>query len=240
MPTRADPEERETVGPPYHPKLTDGPPVQVPREVTESHDRIRLKAAAGLSAGALVCLPVFVIFLLAILLTVEGWEDNTVAALNRTAAAQAGKPADDPTLLRIDRTIALLGAADIQASGVAAEIRGLSGARSVPADTAQVLTECAAAVNASPAKPPDTILSVCQAGLRSLRARLQADCTDCSYRQIADLVKIIEEGRSGFRAHWLQIAQLVLLNLMLPLLTGLFGFLFGRESALNRKASDDS
>jgi hypothetical protein len=35
------------------------------------------------------------------------------------------------------------------------------------------------------------------------------------------------EHRQAFRSFWLQAAQLVLLNLLLPLLTALLGYIFG-------------
>jgi hypothetical protein len=42
-----------------------------------------------------------------------------------------------------------------------------------------------------------------------------------------DFSKTIESERQTFHAFWAQTAQLVLLNLLLPLLTGLFGYIFG-------------
>jgi hypothetical protein len=41
----------------------------------------------------------------------------------------------------------------------------------------------------------------------------------------------LAEERAAQRAFWLQVAQLVLVNLLLPILTGLLGYIFGTRSA---------
>lgn len=57
-------------------------------------------------------------------------------------------------------------------------------------------------------------------------------------RQLTEFVKTIDEHQRGFQAFWLQLAQLILLNLLLPLLTGLFGYIFGtsQSSAQSRQS----
>ncbi len=45
------------------------------------------------------------------------------------------------------------------------------------------------------------------------------------------LAKSLGEERAAERAFWLQVAQLVLINLLLPILTALLGYIFGTQQA---------
>lgn len=47
----------------------------------------------------------------------------------------------------------------------------------------------------------------------------------------ADAAGKIQDQRQSFHQFWIQAAQLILLNLLLPLLTGLFGYIFGTQQA---------
>ena len=58
-------------------------------------------------------------------------------------------------------------------------------------------------------------------------------------RVLGDLAKQLGEQRAAFRAFWLQMAQLILLNLLLPLLTALLGYIFGATQASSAARSDD-
>jgi hypothetical protein len=49
-------------------------------------------------------------------------------------------------------------------------------------------------------------------------------------RLMREYAKDAHEHRQAFRAFWLQAAQLVLLNLLLPVLTALLGYIFGSQS----------
>jgi hypothetical protein len=46
-------------------------------------------------------------------------------------------------------------------------------------------------------------------------------------RLMKEYAQDAHEHRQAFRSFWLQAAQLVLLNLLLPLLTALLGYIFG-------------
>jgi hypothetical protein len=48
---------------------------------------------------------------------------------------------------------------------------------------------------------------------------------------MADLQKQSDDQRQAFRAFWLQVAQLILMNLFFPLLTALLGYIFGTQQA---------
>ncbi len=57
-------------------------------------------------------------------------------------------------------------------------------------------------------------------------------------QQLADLTKELAGQRAAFRAFWLQVAQLILLNLLLPLLTALLGYIFGASQAARAQAEE--
>ena len=52
-------------------------------------------------------------------------------------------------------------------------------------------------------------------------------------RTLIGFSKDIDAQRQSFRSFWIQAAQLVLLNLLLPLLSGLFGYIFGTRQGAN-------
>ena len=49
--------------------------------------------------------------------------------------------------------------------------------------------------------------------------------------QLSEIIHQLADQRAAFRAFWLQMAQLILLNLLLPLLTALLGYIFGTTRA---------
>lgn len=46
-----------------------------------------------------------------------------------------------------------------------------------------------------------------------------------------NVLKLAQERYTAFHSFWLQAVQLILLNLLLPLLTGLFGYIFGSRKS---------
>jgi hypothetical protein len=54
-------------------------------------------------------------------------------------------------------------------------------------------------------------------------------------KALTDFAKEVNDQRQSFHTSWLQEAQLILLNLLLPLLTGLFGYIFGTQQAPSAK-----
>jgi hypothetical protein len=58
-------------------------------------------------------------------------------------------------------------------------------------------------------------------------------------RTLGELAKQMGEQRQAFRAFWLQVAQLVLLNLLLPLMTALLGYIFGTTHVAQGGRGDD-
>jgi hypothetical protein len=66
-------------------------------------------------------------------------------------------------------------------------------------------------------------------GLRQAALAAVAATTDA--KVAADSAGKIGEQRQSLHTFWVQAAQLVLLNLLLPLLTALFGYIFGTQQA---------
>lgn len=50
-------------------------------------------------------------------------------------------------------------------------------------------------------------------------------------RLMGEFVKDAQTSHQAFRSFWLQVSQLVLLNLLLPVLTALLGYIFGSQQA---------
>lgn len=75
-------------------------------------------------------------------------------------------------------------------------------------------------------------LGQCIAVADSLRqAALSAAATAMTAQAAGESVGKIQEQRQSLHQFWIQAAQLILLNLLLPLLTALFGYIFGTQQA---------
>ena len=75
------------------------------------------------------------------------------------------------------------------------------------------------------AKDRASILERCAATLETVFASATPDAQRLAV--IKELQKAQAEERTARRAYWMQIAQLVLINLLLPILTALLGYIFG-------------
>lgn len=60
---------------------------------------------------------------------------------------------------------------------------------------------------------------------------LSVSPTESSTRMAREAAEKINEHRQNLHTFWIQAAQLILLNLLLPLLTALFGYIFGTQQA---------
>jgi hypothetical protein len=215
----------------------------LPKEVptVASSETRRFEAAKDLSQLALGFLPWFVGALLLILTGVEYESFRSIDALHATTAAAIKAPSTSPDLQPIDLAITNLGAEpaarQVKGPDLAVLVRQIAQNPALEDDRRLALTACADQA-AKPDADPQA-LKPCAATIQALRAKLTTGCGNCALHDLTELTKIEEDARSAFRAHWLQIAQLVLLNLMLPLLTGLFGFLFGRETAATQGAATE-
>jgi len=76
-------------------------------------------------------------------------------------------------------------------------------------------------------------LDQCLEGLERIRRLVPGAGSGATSAAVAaDASAKLSELRQSFHSFWLQAAQLILLNLLLPLLTALFGYVFGTQHAL--------
>jgi hypothetical protein len=98
---------------------------------------------------------------------------------------------------------------------------------SVSSDDKSKMAHCA---------PPPTdgsrvnVVDQCLRLLDDLKSAIIADSVSVARAQIAsDASNKINDQRLAFHNFWIQAAQLILLNLLLPLVTALFGYVFGTQ-----------
>ncbi len=70
------------------------------------------------------------------------------------------------------------------------------------------------------------------------REALGALATTSSAGIAGDFAGRLHEQRQGLHQFWIQAAQLILLNLLLPLLTALFGYIFGRQNGAESRSAE--
>ena len=85
---------------------------------------------------------------------------------------------------------------------------------------------------APPATSEDTHATVtnCIRILEALRDEAGGSIDLDRLRVMRDFTKDIHENHQSLRTFWISAAQLILVNVLLPLLTALLGYIFGRES----------
>lgn len=75
-------------------------------------------------------------------------------------------------------------------------------------------------------------LDLCISIIENIRqAALEAAAGTTNAQVASDAVTKTNEHRQSLHTFWIQAAQLILLNLLLPLLTALFGYIFGTQQA---------
>lgn len=78
-------------------------------------------------------------------------------------------------------------------------------------------------------------LGQCVAIAESVRqAALGAAASARTAQMAGESVGKIQDQRQSLHQFWIQVAQLILLNLLLPLLTALFGYIFGTQQAAGK------
>ena len=78
-------------------------------------------------------------------------------------------------------------------------------------------------------------LDKCVAIIEAVRPAALEAATGITNTQLAgEAATKINEHRQNLHTFWIQAAQLILLNLLLPLLTALFGYIFGTQQAAAR------
>ncbi|PWB81220.1 MAG: hypothetical protein C3F11_15750 [Methylocystaceae bacterium] len=116
---------------------------------------------------------------------------------------------------------------DEASKNVKAVIKLVDKLQSVPASQKNSIRQC-------DAPPPDVSrgasVKSCVAAMESLRdAAVEASMGPANAQIVADYAAKLSEQRQSFHNFWIQAAQLILLNLLLPLLTALFGYVFGTQ-----------
>jgi hypothetical protein len=100
---------------------------------------------------------------------------------------------------------------------------------SITADKKAYLKDCVPPPPVSDASR-DNKLDGCLGILSGIKqAALEAAAAATDEKVAADSAGKIGEQRQSLHLFWVQVAQLILLNLLLPLLTALFGYIFGTQ-----------
>jgi hypothetical protein len=159
------------------------------------------------------------------------------ALREQTAAAVAAR-AQLPEAGRLDALIRDLEAAERgggwRPADAQAHTRTMAHLLAVPVLDARrlgALQPClAAAASVVPDAARQTRLTACLLVLQGLRRDLQALPDGEALRLAIDFQRLDLESRQALRANLLQITQMILLNLLLPVLTALLGYLFATRS----------
>lgn len=98
---------------------------------------------------------------------------------------------------------------------------------------ASELSKCVDSASLPIPKPPDfdTQIDKCTRILDSTRYFAGGPMDIDRLRLMRDFVKDAQEHHQSFRTFWISATQLILVNVLLPLLTALLGYIFGRQSA---------
>ncbi|HEX4554819.1 MAG TPA: hypothetical protein VH249_12580 [Xanthobacteraceae bacterium] len=122
---------------------------------------------------------------------------------------------------------------------IRAVVDQLKASKAVPVAQADRLDQCIQFATTKPSgkqKPADATkrtatLNECGKILEPLSRVSPSQALDIErLRLLKDYAKDAHEHRQAFRSFWLQAAQLILLNLLLPLLTALLGYIFGTQA----------
>jgi len=104
----------------------------------------------------------------------------------------------------------------------------------VPSISAAARMEIAACAPPPVTDAPNraTIMGACIARVDSIRRDALESVQRAAVLDTAnEAAERLHEHRTGQHSFWIQAAQLILLNLLLPLLTALFGYVFGTQQA---------
>jgi len=58
----------------------------------------------------------------------------------------------------------------------------------------------------------------------------QVSTSDSTYKREFELIKLVQEEKKSYRDFIIQVSQMVLLNLLLPVLTAILGYIFASNS----------
>lgn len=226
-------------------KAGDSPPVSPP-SLSVGSTPMAAVAAAGVDLAKIVLRIVSVVIL--ILMGYLVWMDYTVAKNLADAYKQVLNPSrigsEFYTLDRLEQFSADLNAARANANQTMSKesaqrdqdvIKMLGELPSLTGMQKAQLNQCLPLPTDS---SRDGKLGQCIAVVDSVRQSAMGAAASATTAQIAsEFAGKIQEQRQSLHQFWIQVAQLVLLNLLLPLLTGLFGYIFGTQQASGKSSS---
>ena len=133
---------------------------------------------------------------------------------------------DDFSALKSDKDAVLSDDAKKNVASVAAFVEKLA---SVPIDAKNKLKSCGALPTGEARNPA---VDACIATVGAIRqAAIEASSSVTDGQIVSEFASKLIDERNAFHAFWLQASQMILLNLLLPLLTALFGYVFGTQQA---------
>ena len=196
-----------------------------------------MRAGVTLSKIVLAIVSGTILMFGAYLITIEIMHRSTLAEAYRRVYSQveSGGETVNPNELRlyIARLRAEAGKAVSPSNGEIEAVRefarNIYRANLVSEGQRSAVERCAGNLNANEAATcADTMET-------TLKASNGAAFSLDKVRAMTEFTKSVDDTHKSFHAFWLQVAQLILLNLLLPLLTGLFGYIFGTTQARSQE-----
>jgi len=179
-----------------------------------------------------------------ILTAILAWAEARGAARHQSAYSQGLAIATGMRSSRGDARLELLSAqlgrarsdpawvmTPAEATDAAAGIKALAGDPTTSVSEREALATCVPPPPAA-AADRDQVLERCISVLNQKLSSQQAMVE--RVKLIQELQKQADEARQAFRTFWLQVAQLILMNLFFPLLTALLGYIFGTQQQSQR------
>jgi hypothetical protein len=207
------------------------------------------KSAAGVN------LTRFVLWTAAIsiglLLLLLAWaDDNNRASANQAYSlvhrlAESARPGADRgraegAVARIEAALEGNPLTEAEARELRGALEALLGFPNLPARQRDSLTACIGVIPqiGRDAQTRQAALS-CTLALDWIRREAATPADAERIRQVVEFARDVNAHRAEFRSFWLQAAQLVLLNLLLPVLTALLGYIFGSREAQGAARRDN-
>lgn len=201
------------------------------------------KSAAGVGLARFVLWAALTSIVL--LLGLLAWSDHrNSASVDQAYAlvhrlAEAARPGADRgraegALARVEAALEGTPLTEAEIRDLRSALQALLGFPNLPARQRDSLTAC---IGVAPQIGRDAHMRQaafsCALALDWIRREAATPADAERIRQMVDFTREVDEHRQGFRSFWLQAAQLVLLNLLLPVLTALLGYIFGSREAQN-------
>ncbi len=208
----------------------------------------RIQVGRDLTGYLLIIVAAAIFLLMAYLVVLDGFTSAEVSQVYDQTFRQMAQTPVQSDVSGITATAKIFDAARTKPDAPANEndtkqiravVDQLKASKAVAGAKAERLDQCIQFATTKPTgkqKPTDVAkrtatLSECGKILEPLSQVSPAQAMDIErLRLLKDYAKDAHEHRQAFRSFWLQAAQLILLNLLLPLLTALLGYIFGTQA----------